>query len=120
VRRFLANENVDGPSVRLLRANGLDVLWMAEYGPGTPDVQVMELAHASQRTIITHDSDYGELIFKHGHRPQAGVVYFRLHEFLPGEPAQILLDILHEGRALTDRLIVIDHLTVRERKYGQR
>ncbi len=36
----------------------------------------MKIAIKEGRTIITYDSDYGELIFKHGYKPYAGVILF--------------------------------------------
>ena len=115
--RLLANENVAGPSVHLLRAKGMDVLWIVEHSPGIADEQVMALAHKEERTILTHDSDYGELIFKHGHRPRAGVIYFRLHDYVPTDPAEMLLVLIDQGHDFAGRLTVVDALSVRERRY---
>lgn len=115
--RLLANENVAGPSVHLLREKGMDVLWVVEHAPGIPDHEVMALADMESRTILTHDSDYGELIFKHGHRPKAGVVYFRLHDYASTDPAEMLLGLIDQGHDFSGRLTVVDALSVRERRY---
>lgn len=117
MRRFLANENFDGPSVRFLREQGYDIMWIVETSAGSPDDEVMRMAEVEQRTIMTHDSDYGELIFKYGHRPKAGVVCFRIPDFLPTEPARILLELINDGRLFDERLTVIDRSSIRERSY---
>lgn len=43
--KFLANENFPGPSIKLLRHQGLDVLSIMEFQPGMSDEQVMNLAY---------------------------------------------------------------------------
>ncbi len=62
--KFLANENLPLPSVAFLRKENIDIISIAEQRPGITDEEVMKIAIAEQRTIITHDSDYGELIYK--------------------------------------------------------
>lgn len=63
--KFLANENVPIASVNYLKSIGFDVTSIGVDDPGIADEHVMKLAVEQDRTIITYDSDYGELIFKH-------------------------------------------------------
>ena len=49
--RFLANENVPLPSVRLLRQAGYDVASMSEDSPGMEDAEVLSRATNEQRVI---------------------------------------------------------------------
>jgi predicted nuclease of predicted toxin-antitoxin system len=37
---------------------------------GISDEEVIELSIRQNRIIITFDSDYGELVFKHGYKPK--------------------------------------------------
>lgn len=73
--KFLANENFPGPSVASLRENNIDIVAIAEQHSGITDERVMEFAINEKRTILTHDSDYGELIFRFGYKPKEGVIY---------------------------------------------
>jgi len=73
----LADENVDGPLVAWLRSCGHDVLWLAETAPGREDAEIVELAIAASRVILTQDRDFGELVFRGGKRPP-GVIYLRV------------------------------------------
>lgn len=41
---FLANENLPGDAVDILRRNGHDVAWVREVAPGITDKQVLERA----------------------------------------------------------------------------
>ncbi len=74
--KFLADENFTSAGVQALCDAGLDVAYIAEDSPSIKDWQVMETAIENSRTILTHDRDYGELMFKYGYRTPAGVIYF--------------------------------------------
>lgn len=87
--KFLADENLPRPSINLLLDNGLDIVSIASLNAGASDLEVIRIAIEADRIILTHDSDYGELIFKHGMKPKSGVVYFRLYGFEPDEPGKI-------------------------------
>ncbi|GAB4240925.1 MAG: hypothetical protein Tsb0034_17680 [Ekhidna sp.] len=115
--KFLADENFPGPSVSILRINELDVKWISETSPGISDEEVINLANREDRIILTHDSDYGELIYKGGHKPKAGVIYFRLSSFQPTDPGNIFLKMLASYTSFSDKLVVIDGNSIRERKF---
>jgi predicted nuclease of predicted toxin-antitoxin system len=83
--RFLANENIPFPSIKYLRKLNIDITSITEIRSGISDEEVMKIAIDDNRTIITLDSDYGELIFKYGFKPKEGVIYFRLLELEPEE-----------------------------------
>ncbi|RFP65758.1 hypothetical protein D0N36_07450 [Hymenobacter lapidiphilus] len=68
---FLADDNFPYPSVRFLRAAGLDVYSIQESAASVADTEVMALAGQLNRTILTFDRDYGELIYRFNHRPPA-------------------------------------------------
>jgi predicted nuclease of predicted toxin-antitoxin system len=111
--RFLANENFSLPSTNLLRAKGFDVLFIGESFPSITDEAVIEIAIAQNRTILTHDRDYGELVFRFGYKPPKGVVYFRLLHYLPEEPGEILIELMkNPDFKIENRFTVIDSLTI--------
>ncbi len=114
----LANENFLKASVLLLRKMGYDIISIGEDNLGISDESVMSTAQIEQRLIITFDRDYGELIFKHGYKPEQGVLYLRLTNYSPEEPAQIAHHLLSIFKLKTQRcLTVYDGQTVRQRKY---
>lgn len=114
--KFLANENFTAASVNQLKSIGVDIIWITELSPGISDNEVMKIAKLEDRIILTHDSDYGELIFKHKHMPP-GVIYFRLSQFETDEPARILIELINQKHDFRGRLTVIDSDSIRERKY---
>lgn len=114
---FLANENFPWPSVIFLRENNVDITSIAEDFQGISDQEVMKIAIYQNLTILTHDSDYGELIFRYGLKPESGVVFFRLSEFEPKDPGKILLDLLSKNFSFANALTVIDKNSIRQRAY---
>lgn len=64
--KFLANENFPYPSVIELRQAGYDVKSILDISPSISDEEIMQIAINENRTILTFDRDYGELIFKMG------------------------------------------------------
>ena len=94
--KFLANENFPIASVVILRAKGFDVLSVGESNPSVEDEEVIRISIEQDRTILTFDRDYGELVFKFGHKPSAGVIYFRIESFTPTQPARWVISLLEK------------------------
>ena len=61
--RFLADESCDFAAVRALRREGHDVLAVSEFQQRSVDKEVMELALAESRILLTEDKDFGWLAF---------------------------------------------------------
>ncbi|MEO8085584.1 MAG: DUF5615 family PIN-like protein [Bacteroidota bacterium] len=115
--KFLANENFPAKSVLLLRKNNLDVISIGENYPGISDEEVMNFSIQEQRTILTFDKDYGELIYKYGYKPVAGVLFFRISEFEPEQPGQLLLELLSSNQIeMENYFTVVDSDRIRQRK----
>jgi hypothetical protein len=78
----------------------------------------MAFAISEERTILTFDRDYGELIFKKAFRPAKGVIYLRWSEFQPSQPGEYLTDLFNLNTLEFDmKLTVISENTIRQRKY---
>jgi predicted nuclease of predicted toxin-antitoxin system len=115
--KFLANENIPFPSIDFLLESGQDIISIARKYPGETDEKVIQLAIEQNRTIITLDSNYGELIFKIGFKPAAGVLYFRLKKYQPSEVGIVVLELIEKSIDFSNKLIVVDENTIRERRY---
>ncbi len=116
--KFIADENFPGPSIKLLKEGDIDIKSIAELHRGATDEQVIKLALDDNRVILTHDRDYGELIFKVGLRPKAGVLYFRLFDFEPSDPGRILLDLIEKKINFEDKLTVVNKNSIRQRSFN--
>lgn len=83
--RILADENILGVSIVRLRDHGYDVLSVRETYPSEDDLNLLELATEEERLLITHDTDFGELVHRDRIPAPYGVLLFRLYENLPME-----------------------------------
>ena len=76
--RILADENCPGDLVVTLRERGHDVAWILTDSPGISDRLILNRAQEEHRTVITFDSDFGELVFRHRLPAPAGILFLRL------------------------------------------
>ena len=117
MKKFLANENIPLATILCLRKEGVDIASVGLDAPSITDREVMQIAVDESRTIITFDRDYGELIYKYGFRPTAGVIYLRMQNYQPEEPAELILKLLNNPNLeFTGFFTVADEKSVRQRK----
>src|SRR5580693_158704 len=74
--RFLADECCDFAAVRALRAHGHDVVVVSEFQNRSADKDLMVLALAENRILLTEDKDFGWLVFA-GRLDSPGVILIR-------------------------------------------
>lgn len=109
--KLLANENFPLKSILYLKSRGFDISSIGLDNPGVEDNNVMDIAINEERTILTFDPDYGELIFKHNYKPKKGVIYLRLDQYKPEEPGKIIEQLLAKNEYdLNNALTVLDEM----------
>lgn len=92
--RILADEGVERPIVIRLRAEGHQVIYIAEVAAGSTDPEVLEIAFREQALLIVVDKDFGDLIFRKRHK-SVGVMLIRFPESLTAlEKASIIVDVI--------------------------
>jgi predicted nuclease of predicted toxin-antitoxin system len=74
-----------------LRREGLDVVDTTDVDPFASDSEVLALAYAEQRVLVTLDKDFGELVIV---RAQAHCGVIRLVGFSAQEQASVLLKLV--------------------------
>ncbi len=116
--KLLANENFPVTSVNILRSAGYDIKSIGSDYFGIADSEVMNMAMKEHRLILTFDRDYGELVFKRGLKPEAGIIYFRWNNFTPEEPGEYLLKVFDKKLiTFTRRLTVFSENSIRQKSY---
>jgi predicted nuclease of predicted toxin-antitoxin system len=114
---FIADEQIPMPAIDLLRLAGHDVLSISEQFAALDDAEIVHLALAENRIIITCDSDFGELIFLRQLECRTGVVYLRLGDFSVIEPADFILRYLTEEEDIFEgKFSVITRKRIRQRE----
>jgi len=113
---FVADEGVDQEIVAALRAEGHEVLYVAEMYPGISDDAVLDLANSTSRILITCDKDFGELVFRQ-RRVHHGVMLIRLHGQSTNTKAQTVEAAVSDfGDQLSNAFSVLSSGTVRIRR----
>ncbi len=92
---ILADENIHRAIVVRLQQDGHRVLHVGDLDPGIPDDEVVQLALDQQALLITHDTDFGELVFRRGHS-HAGVLLIRLASVPFAEQAESIARVMME------------------------
>ena len=111
MKRFLLDENVP-PSVGVfLRDMGLDVVHAKEVGMlGASDEHIMERARYEERTLITFDKHFADLVLYPLHT-HWGVIRIRIHPPLLDDICRALAHFLKQFDMSTIRgtLIVLEN-----------
>jgi predicted nuclease of predicted toxin-antitoxin system len=93
--RFLVDECVSSAVTQYLRANGHEILAVAEVTPRANDTDILNRAFREQRILITNDKDFGELVFRSGQAHQ-GVLLLRLRDESPANQIAVLEAVLQD------------------------
>ena len=113
---LLADESLDAPVVDRLRAEGHDIVYVAELSPSITDDEVLDQANDGQRPLMTGDKDFGELIFRL-HRVAQGVILVRLAGLSTSRKATIVSDAIRmHGSEMPNAFTVISPGMVRIRR----
>ena len=99
--KFVDDEGVDAPIVRVLRNQNHDVFYIAESLKSISDERILKIANQKKSVLITADKDFGELVFR---RKQVhhGVLLLRLKGLKPKRKAEILSEVVEE---IGDRIV---------------
>jgi hypothetical protein len=80
--------------------------------PGLDDANVLELAHAEDRILITNDKGFGARVFEKGD-PHSGVILLRLTDERPPVAIRVLSGVLEQhsfpGTKVVTRRLLLEH-----------
>jgi predicted nuclease of predicted toxin-antitoxin system len=86
-----------------------------DFPASLADRQILALAVAEDRILVTNDRDFGDLVFRQG-QPHRGVIYFRLPLDSTSDEKIAQLQQVHVShRERLDRFLVITPRGVRVR-----
>lgn len=114
--KFLLDECVAKASALRLRMIGHDVVLVGTDVRIPNDVDVLSFATKEARVLITHDQDFGELVFNKRIKAPHGVVLFRYEPSHQEEVAKRLITILRSGLyEFAENLTAVDENKIRQR-----
>ncbi len=114
--RFVADENFPQATIRVLDAAGHDVVSVRETAPGASDPDVLAMAAAQARILLTFDKDFGELAWRSSLPKACGVVLFRLPVPQPADVGQVLADLIASRDDWAGHFSVVEPGRVRMRR----
>jgi predicted nuclease of predicted toxin-antitoxin system len=115
--RILADENVPGDAVTMLRSRGHDVAWVRADSPGAADDTILARAVSEERLLVTFDKDFGDLIFGRGCAASCGVVLFRIAAPSSMAVAAKVADTLDSRDDWAGHFSVVDDRRIRTRPF---
>lgn len=114
--KFLADEGVDISIVRGLRASGFDVYYVIEEVRSLGDDELLQIAYAENRILITRDKDFGELVFRLN-KLHTGVILIRLEGYHTKDRSEIVCKAIKQHLTdLDNAFAVIQPNAIRIRK----
>lgn len=114
--RILADECCDARIVAALRADGHDVLFVADDFSRTPDATLLDLADRDRRLLLTEDKDFGRLVIDRG-APSAGVLLVRMPDpDVQAKIARVRLALANHFDELPAALVVVQQKAIRIRR----
>jgi predicted nuclease of predicted toxin-antitoxin system len=113
--RLLIDENVAQQVVDRLRTDGFDVLCVREQASGTADPDVIALALAEGRIILTEDKEFSDLVVRKGYAV-VGLVLLELPRLSPSAQAmRVSAALIEVGLQLQGSVVVIEPGRMRSR-----
>lgn len=113
--RLLLDENFPASAAGALVTAGHDVVSLRDLAPGISDRDVLALAREQGRVLLTFDSDFGELVFRHDEAPPLALLYFRMHPIVAVDVAALAVAVLVVD--VTGWFIVVGREGVRQRRF---
>lgn len=115
--KLLADENIPVRAVRVLRDAGYDLLSILESAPGIPDEEVLRMAVAQDRILLTFDRDYGELVFRKGLEAPRSIVYMRFDPASALAVSDAVLSLLADPWDVTGSIVIVSSKGIRRRRF---
>lgn len=113
--KFLLDESAELRLAAFLKEQGHDVTAVAvDYQASIKDEQVLAIAQAEGRILITNDTDFGELVFKQ-RQAHSGVILFRFSDLPLSDKKTALQQLLAEHPDELTEFVVIAPGSIRIR-----
>ncbi|OGB86640.1 hypothetical protein A3J41_03535 [candidate division TM6 bacterium RIFCSPHIGHO2_12_FULL_38_8] len=111
--KLLIDECVGPSVVRWLKEQNHDVVSIYDDFAGMKDVHVLQKSVTENRILITHDKDFGELIFKKKYQ-HCGILFLKLLDQQPTSTMRILERIITKhSNDLRNNFVIVTEVNIR-------
>ncbi|MFN2438805.1 MAG: DUF5615 family PIN-like protein [Chitinophagaceae bacterium] len=117
---YLADENISNHLVEFLRVQNSNLISVREQGlHGTSDEALVQLAEEKDLVILTHDSDFGKIIFTN-RGIKTGVIFLRPGHIDPQYHIQTMQRLFSTSLELTFPFMLVVQRTGEDLKIRKR
>ena len=114
--KFLADESLDYPLVELLRKNGYEVVYAAEFMSASDDETILHTANENASILITKDKDFGEMVVRF-RKKTFGLILIRIAALNTVEKCNFVLRVIDQYQnELPHSFIIVQEDKIRIRK----
>ncbi|MBI5230250.1 MAG: DUF5615 family PIN-like protein [Candidatus Magasanikbacteria bacterium] len=115
--KLLIDANITYRSILQLRELGYEIFSVLEEIPKADDIDILRKAFKNRWVLITHDKDFGELVFKNG-MAHSGIILIRSDNESASSMAQMIHNFFssHLLREIQEHFWVLSESTYRKRK----
>lgn len=114
--KFFADESLDYLLVELLRKNGYEVLYAAEFMSAADDETILHTATENASILITKDKDFGEMVVRF-RKKTFGVILIRIAALNTVERCNYILSVIDQYQNdLPHSFIIIQEDKIRIRR----
>ena len=104
--KFLADVNIEKLIVTKLRELEYDVSWVTEIDIYLPDNEILAMANAEKRVLLTNDKDFGEIVFRQ-RLNTTGVILLRIKEQDEKVKLELLLKLLQTQKEKVENHFIV-------------
>jgi len=109
---FFADENISPFLIKWISENGYIISGVKEENMcGATDISIIHKCFKSSEIIITHDSDFGKIIFTNT-IPFYSIIYLRPGHFDAGFHIPTIKSILKKKELIRKGTLIIGHRTI--------
>jgi len=113
--RLLLDENIAASAAAGLRLAGHDVAEVSREQPGLDDRGILAWARREQRALVSFDTDFGDLVFRHGEAPPPAILLLRMHPIDAATALALALRALAEN--IDGSFVVVSDQGLRRRPF---
>ena len=114
--KFLVDESCPRAVVLALREAGHDAIYAAETNRRASDPDLVALADAEDRVIVTEDFDFGELLIRRQLKARGAIILYMPKSSPQQRAARLMIAISLAGVAFSDFLTIVSADRVRQRQ----
>ena len=110
---YLANENFPLEAIRLLRADGVEIVSATESYRGWNDIDILKESVKLEKVLITFDKDFGDYVFYYDRLRPVGVVLLRFKPRSAGHVYEVVSDLMKKKFDFVGHFSVVTERKIR-------